>query len=314
MGYKYIFGPVASRRLGVSLGIDLLPYKTCTLDCIYCECGKTTDLRIERENFVDYNDVLKEIDEFLKNNDFPDAITFSGSGEPTLYKDFGILASKIKEKYKNIKICLLTNTTLFNLKEVREGAKVFDIVLPSLDAVLEDEFNKINKPHKEIKLENIINGLKEFKKEYKGEIWLEIFFAKGVNDSKMHVDKLYKVVKEIFPYKVQLNSLDRPPAYEGVESVSKEFLENIVRNWKDLNVEIISRYKTRESISDYSRNLEELILNALKIRPYTFEDLQTIFNKDKTTLNKYIDLLESEKKIKAVIIENKIFYKLNESN
>lgn len=310
--YKFIFGPVASRRLGISLGVDLLPYKTCSLDCIYCECGKTTNLTINRENFFDFNEVLNELEDFLNNNHKPDVITFSGSGEPTLYKDFGILAKEIKNKFEDTKLCLLTNSTLFYIKEVREQALNFDIVLPSLDAATNEDFYKINRPHKDLKLDDIINGLILFRKEFKGEIWLEIFLAKNVNDSNENLENLYNAIKKILPDKIQLNTLDRPPAYEGVESVEKEFLEKIVQKWNDFNVEIISRYKKRENIKEYSEAFEHLILNLLKRRPMTVDDLHYVFNIDKKIINKYLDILESEKKIKTIILDGKVFVTIRE--
>ncbi|MCX8058022.1 MAG: radical SAM protein [Spirochaetes bacterium] len=309
--YKYIFGPVLSRRLGISLGIDLLPYKTCSLDCIYCECGKTTNLTVKRENYYNLNEVFEEVKDFMLNNDEPDFITFSGSGEPTLFKDFGLLADMIKNEFPKVKLCLLTNSTFFSLEEVREGAKKFDIVLPSLDAATDEDFYKINRPHKDLNLKDIIDGLIKFRKEFSGKIWLEVFFAKNVNDNEENINQLYYYIKLISPDRVQLNTLDRPPAYEGVEVVDKIFLENLIERWKDLNVEIISRYKKRNNIKDYSEAFEHLLLNSLKRRPLTIEDLENIFHIDKKTINKYLDVLENEKKIKSIIIDGKIFISYN---
>lgn len=307
MHYKHIFGPVPSRRLGVSLGIDVIPFKTCSFNCSYCECGLTTNLTIKRESFFDYKEILQEIINFMQNNEKPDYITYSGSGEPTLYKDFGILTKEIKEKYPDQKIALLTNSSLFYLEEVREDANLCDLVLPSLDAASNLEFLKLDRPHPKLKLDKIIDGLIEFRKIYSGLIYLEVFFAKGINDTQNNINALYETIKEINPDKVQLNTLDRPPAESFVEAVSKEFLESIVELWKDLDVEIISRFKSRKEIKSYNNNVEDLIIETIHRRPVTLNDLSSITGLPVVEINKYLDVLEKEKIIQSKIINNNVF-------
>lgn len=304
---KYVFGPVPSRRLGISLGVDIIPFKTCTLDCIYCECGKTTELTIERKHFVDPTMVLEQIKKVITEEKYIDYITFSGSGEPTLNIDIGLIIAGIK-KMTAIPVAVLTNGTLLYLEEVRRDLRQADIVLPSLDAVSPAVFSKINRPHKDLDIDRIIQGLIDFRKEYHGKIWLEVFIAKGINDTPDELEKIYQVVKQINPDKVQLNSLDRPPAYEGVKAVDIQILEGLVNEWKDLNVEIITRIKKREEIVSFSKNMENSILNTIKRRPLTLEDLETLTGKNRLELLKYIDILEKEKKIKAQVTGDKIFY------
>ncbi len=306
---RHIFGPVPSRRLGISLGVDIIPYKTCTLDCVYCECGKTTDLRIERKRFVDPKIILDEMKEAVSGDKGIEYITFSGSGEPTLHKDIGGIIRGTKG-ITDIPIAVLTNGTLLYLKEVQQDLMQADVVLPSLDAVTPPVFSKINRPHKGLSIDLIIDGLITFRNEYSGEIWLEVFIAKEINDSGEELDKLYQTIKKIKPDKVQLNSLDRPPTVDNIQQVEIKTLENIVEKWRDLpvEVEIIKRIRKRDEIASFSKNLENNILNTINRRPLTIEDLEALTSKNKVELFKYIDVLEKEKKIQTQIVGDKIFY------
>ena len=304
---KHVFGPVASRRLGISLGIDIIPYKTCSLDCIYCECGRTTDLTIQRKHYIEPQIILDEIKEIIAAEKHIEYITFSGSGEPTLNKDIGKIILAIKAM-TSIPIAVLTNGTLLFLKEVRDEIIDADVVLPSLDAVSAGIFSRINRPHPQLNIDSIIQGLVDFRKEFKGEIWLEVFIAKGINDSDEELAKLYRTVKKIQPHRVQLNSLDRPPAVEGIQPADMETLERIMDQWGDLTVEIIKRIRQREEIASFSFNLENNILNTIKRRPLTIDDLETLTGKNRLEIFKYIDVLEKEKKVFPKIVGDKIFY------
>lgn len=304
---RHTFGPVPSRRLGISLGVDIIPYKTCTLDCVYCECGKTTDLRVKRKRFVDPVAVLEEIKEVVSGDQLIEYITFSGSGEPTLNNDIGDIIREIK-KITDTPVAVLTNGTLFPLKEVRDDLLEADLVLPSLDAVTPSVFSKINHPQNELDIEAIIRGFIDFRDEYRGQIWLEVFIARGINDSDQELEKIYGVIKKIRPDKVQLNSLDRPPAYNNIRPVEISTLESILGKWKDLPIEIIKRIRRRDEIASFSRNLESNILNTIVRRPLTIDDLEALTGKNRLELFKYIDVLEREKKIHTQIIDNKIFF------
>ncbi len=307
MMVKHVFGPVASRRLGISLGVDIIPYKTCSLDCIYCECGRTTDLTIKRKHYIDPQIIPDEIKEIIAAEKHIQYITFSGSGEPTLNKDIGKIILGIKE-LTSIPIAVLTNGTLLYLTEVRDEIINADVVLPSLDAVSPGIFSRINRPHPHLDIDSIIQGLVDFRKEFKGEIWLEVFIAKGINDSDEELAKLYRTVKKIQPHRVQLNSLDRPPAVEGIQPADMETLERIQEQWGDLTVDIIKRIRQREEIASFSFNLESNILNTIKRRPLTIDDLETLTGKNRLEIFKYIDVLEKEKKVSPKIVGDKIFY------
>jgi wyosine [tRNA(Phe)-imidazoG37] synthetase (radical SAM superfamily) len=307
MENKIVFGPVPSRRLGISLGIDIVPFKTCTLNCIYCECGNTNRLTLKRRHFIDVPLLLDQMDETLKNLNHVDYITFSGSGEPTLNKDIGIMISEIKKR-TSIPLAVLTNGTLLFRDDVVGDLLGADVVLPSLDAVSNNVFSKINRPHPELELDKIIRGLIHFRKIYTGQIWLEIFVVKSVNDHDRELSELYRIIKEIGPDKVQLNSLDRPPADPLAQPVEIGALEAIMRKWKDLPVEIVKRIRRREEISAFSKNLESTILNTVTRRPLMIEDLVRLTGKSRLEILKYIDVLEREKKVFPKIVGENIFY------
>ncbi|MCR4422350.1 MAG: radical SAM protein [Spirochaetales bacterium] len=310
MAYTYIFGPVPSRRLGISLGIDLLPFKTCSFNCIYCECGRTTQYLNERKEFFPVENIFSEISDYLSNNEYPDFLTFSGSGEPTLYSKLGELISMCKTGFPEIKVAILTNSSLLYREDVRNECSLADVVLPSLDSARVESFLKLDRPFEKDKLNLIIYGLIEFRKMYEKEIWLEVFFAQGINDSLEDLNALHDAIIKIKPDLIQLNTLDRPPTESFTKPVSKKFLEDVAKRWNDLPVEIISRYKNRDEIENYSKEFELQLLSALKRRPLTRSDLTYVFNKPMVEIAKYLDILEFEKKIKNVILNKKIFIQI----
>jgi wyosine [tRNA(Phe)-imidazoG37] synthetase (radical SAM superfamily) len=195
--YKYIFGPVPSRRLGMSLGVDLVPHKVCSLDCVYCECGPTTKLTIDRKEYIPFEKVRRELEHYFAINPEPDYITFSGSGEPALNSRIGDVLHFIKENKPDVPVAVLTNGTLFSDKQVRDELLDADVVLPSLDAASELSFCKINRPHHELNVGDYLKGLYDFRNEYKGKIWLEVLIIPGYNDSKENLILLKKAFLKI---------------------------------------------------------------------------------------------------------------------
>jgi len=302
---KYIFGPVPSRRLGVSLGIDLIPFKTCSLDCLYCECGKTNNFTLKREAFVSAETIIEELKPYLDKNKI-DHITFSGAGEPTLNSEIGKIINKIKD-LTDIPVAVLTNSTLFTKNEVRKDLLNADIILPSLDAVSKDIFTKINRPLDGVDINKIIDGLIKFRYEFSGKIWLEIFIVNGINDSDKELLKIYKTILKINPDKVQLNTLDRPPAFKNIISADMDLLLRLKTEWNLLPVEIIKRVGKRSEILSYSKNLENNILNLIMHSPINIEELIKLTGKNKEELYKYIDILIKEKKIMEKVLWGKIF-------
>jgi len=219
MNYKYLVGPIISRRLGVSLGIDLIPSKTCSFDCLYCEITKTNNKTIERKEYINADKILLELTDYLNSGKkTPDYITFSGSGEPTLNSKLGYIIKKIK-KITDIPVAVITNSSIINRKDVRDELINADLIIPSLDAVTDSVFKKIDLPHKDIKINDIIKGLIELRKEYEGQIWLEVLVLKNYNDSIEEIKKIAEVAKKIKPNKIQINTLDRAPAYSGAQRV-----------------------------------------------------------------------------------------------
>ncbi|MDZ7859345.1 MAG: radical SAM protein [Candidatus Krumholzibacteriota bacterium] len=308
--YSYLFGPVPSRRLGMSLGVDLVPHKVCSLNCVYCECGRTTKLTAERKEYVLYDKVTVELRDFLKNNPLPDYITFSGSGEPALNCRIGDILRFIKSNWNNIPVAVLTNGTLFYQKNVREELLPADLVLPSLDAASEEVFRRINRPLKSLSIHDCIEGLIDFRKEYRGEIWLEVLIIPGYNDSEDELKLLRKAFEKIKPDRVQLNTLDRPGAVTGLKPAPREQLELISDFWKLDNVEIIAKPIERKEKKSYRPDTESAILETIRRRPCTLKDLSEILGLHINEVNKYLDVLEGEGRIETVEQQRGAFYKL----
>ncbi|HXK49353.1 MAG TPA: radical SAM protein [Clostridiales bacterium] len=308
--YKHIFGPVPSRRLGVSLGIDLVPHKVCSLNCVYCECGKTTDLTVERIEYVPYGEVISELDRFMSENPKPDYITFSGSGEPTLNSRIGDIVSYIKNKYPDVSLALLTNGTLLSDPEVRKEIIACDLVLPSFDAATETAFDKINRPSELIGLEQYLNGIIEFRKEFKGKIWLEVFILPGYNDSPEDLSAMKEAILRIRPDSVQLNTLDRPGTVEGLKAEPGEMLKKIAEDWGLNNVEIIARPSARKDERSFNKDTESAILQTISRRPCTIEDLMSILGLHENEINKYLSVLEGDGRIITERLERGVFYKV----
>jgi len=304
---RHIFGPVPSRRLGISLGVDIIPFKTCSLDCLYCECGRTNHLTIERRRFTDPAVILAELKAALAAIAHLDFITFSGSGEPTLNSDLGRLIRKIK-KLTSIPVAVLTNGTLLYLAEVRHDLLAADLVLPSLDAASMTGFQRLNQPHSGLDIARVIAGLARFRTQYRGQIWLEVFIVAAINDNAAELAALRRAIGRIKPDRVQLNTIDRPPACAEIRAASWETLEKIQRQWHDLPVEIIKRTGSREEIRLFSLNLEHNLLNTIRRRPLTLDDLVVLTGLEKSELQRYLDVLEKEGHIASRISGNKIFY------
>ena len=227
---KYIYGPVKSRRLGPSLGITLTPYKICSFNCVYCQLGRTPAPTRERKEYVKIEDVLEELRLWLVNNPASSKelcyITISGSGEPTLNLKIGELIRRIKQ-ITPVPVAVITNSSLMDDLSVRQALLEASLIVPSLDAATQEVFEKIDRPHPQIKLENIIEGLVNLRKEFRGKIWLEVMLASGINDDLRQIKKLKEIIERINPDKIQLNSPVRTTAEPNVLPVNKGKLEKI---------------------------------------------------------------------------------------
>lgn len=310
MRYKHLFGPVPSRRLGLSLGIDPIPYKTCSFDCIYCECGATTDLTKERKEYIPTDEIIAELNSFLSTKPILDYITFSGSGEPTLNIGVGKIISFLKKTYPQYKVAMLTNSSLFSDPEVRKELLQADVIMPSLDAVSEEVFKKINRPAQGIGIDEVLTGLIEFRKEFHGKIWLEIFVIPGINDSNSEIKKFHDILRKIKPDLIQLNALDRPGTEDWVVVAGGDVLQKIKDKFTGLPVVMISNYQKREKVKSYDLVIEDTILSTISRRPCTGDDLSEILDIHLAELNKYLDTLYDKGKIETIKKQRGIFFKV----
>jgi len=308
--YKYLFGPVPSRRLGMSLRVDLVPKKVCSLDCVYCEVGSTTKLTTERKEYILYDKVIHELEHYFANNPNPDYITFSGAGEPTLNSRIGDVLQFIKQKKPDIPVAVLTNGTLLYDKKVRKELMDANVVLPSLDAATEITFQKINCPAPQLTAKKYIQGLVDFRNGFTGQIWLEVFIIPGYNDDVEDLKTLKSAFERIQPDQIQINTLDRPGTVADIQAASREDLKKIVDYWKLDNVKIIAAAPERKNIQSYRKDAETAIIETIKRRPCTLDDLAQILGLHINEINKYLDVLETEDKIKSVQLEMRLFYKI----
>lgn len=267
---KYLYGPVPSRRLGASLGIDIVPYKVCSYDCIYCQLGRTTRLSRIQEVLVDTNEIMHELEDWLKSEQKADYITFAGSGEPTLNSDLGKMISATKQ-LTDIPIAVITNGSLFSNPSAMDAVLEADLLIPSLDAGCEDTFLKINRPQKDLTFDNVVNGLIALSKCCLNEIWLEVMLVSGVNDSDLELSMMRDIICQMAPDKVQINTVDRPSRSGIVDSVSSDTLHKAAQILYS-NCEIIThdlKIPTLES----SCACEEDVINLLQRRPCKLNDI-----------------------------------------
>lgn len=309
MEYRYIFGPVPSRRLGISLGVDLIPPKTCSYNCIYCESGKTTNLTVERREYVPLNNVLKELDGVLKTHPRLDFVTYSGSGEPTLYSRISEVTRFVKENYPEYKTALLTNGSLFHDEKVRRDCLDIDVVIPSLDCAGETEFKKVDRPHHSLSAAVVNEGIAKFRTEYTGQIWLEIFIVPGINDTDEEIGRINDWIAKIRPDKIQLNTLDRPGAVDWIRPADDIRMQEIAGKLRHDNIEIAGKPATRSSNKAYSGDISDVILRTVRRRPCTLDDIVKITGLHMNEVNKYLGVLVAEGKITEARGERGVFYR-----
>jgi wyosine [tRNA(Phe)-imidazoG37] synthetase (radical SAM superfamily) len=303
---KYIFGPVPSRRLGRSLGVDLVPYKTCTFDCIYCDLGRTIRKTTSRQSYVIPEEIQGELELTLSVLEKkPDYITLSGSGEPTLNTNIGEIIERIKE-ITSIPVAVLTNSSLLSLNEVRRDLSNADVVLPSLDTVSPTLFEYINRPDTSLRIEEIMSGLIQFRKEYRGHIWLEIVFCRGVNDGKKEIDNLKEIIERIKPDRVQLNTPVRPPAEDFVFPLTLGQLEEI-REKLGNKAEIIPEFSAPLG-EEFNSVKDTEILNLIKRRPCTTEDISKALGLRMDEVMKHLDHLTKKGTIRYRMYEDRCYY------
>ncbi len=273
MIHKHIFGPVLSRRLGLSLGIDLIPFKTCSYDCAYCECGHTTDKTVTRQDFFPVDEVIAELRGVLASCPHLDTITLAGSGEPTLASSLGPVIAFVKRDYPEYLMSVLTNGSLLTSRDVQDELLPADRVIPTLTSVSQQTYERIHNPHPSLKIAAIITGMVQFRERYEGVIWLEVFVIPGLNTTDAELAGLKEAIDRIDPDRVQLNTLYRPAADGWVEAASGAELEAVRRSLGRPGIEITGQRHPVSPAAQANTGSADLIRATLCRRPSTVEDL-----------------------------------------
>jgi wyosine [tRNA(Phe)-imidazoG37] synthetase (radical SAM superfamily) len=301
----YVFGPVASRRLGRSLGIDLVPFKTCSYNCIYCQLGPTTNLTVERRDWVPFDQILEEARRKIPSAAGVDCITFSGSGEPTLHSRIGEIIHELK-RLTSIPVAVLTNGSLLWRADVQDDLLEADLVIPSLDAPDAGLFRYVNRPHPELAFDTMVDGLVRFRERYRGKIWLEVFLLAGITGLESEVKRIAALAGRIRPDRVQMMTATRPAPMGFVEPVSEEELRGFVRLFDvpAMAVPALSRL-ARNVLSETSR---DEILSLLARRPCTIQDIAAGLGIPATEAEKYVADLDAHGRLVRKRSKGRIYY------
>jgi len=302
-----VFGPVPSRRLGRSLGIDLVPFKTCSYDCIYCQLGRTTLKTTERREWVPLDAVLEQVKQKLASQ--PDYITLSGSGEPTLFSRIGELIARIKDM-TDIPVAVLTNGSLLWQKALRDDLQQADLVIPSLDAGDERMFQYVNRPAPELSFDQLVEGLVTFRQEYDGQYWLEVFLLGGVTGIQAEVEAIGRVVQRIGPNRVQLNTVSRPPAEDFAYSVPPDEIARLASLIAE-NAEVVADYRhVHEQLAFAARG--EDVMSLLRRRPCTIEDIASGLGMHRNEAVKYVEQFLAEGRLGGKKRNHRTYYVVKE--
>jgi len=304
--YKTLFGPVASRRLGVSLGVDLVNHKTCNLDCVYCECGATTHLTMNRQEYVPVDRVKDELTAYLSRGEKIDYITFSGSGEPTLNDGIGDVIQFLKTDHPQYNLALLTNSTLLDRPAFRRQLKDVDVVMASLDAASQAHFKQINRPHPELDLNSIIDGIAAFRRMFAGRLLIEFFVVKGCNDSVTALKRMKSILDRIDADGLLLNTLDRPATEDWVQPIGPNQLKDISVFLED--ADIINYQPVQPKRAVRHTDLLTRLVSTVRRRPCTIEDVSQIMGLDVETLQPALDQLVASNQLIMKQMDRGLFY------
>ncbi len=306
--YKHLYGPVPSRRLGRSLGIDLVPPKICTYDCVYCQIGQTAKRRLVRKEYIPREEVLAEVRTFLEEASSPiDHLSLSGSGEPTLHSGIRWIIGEIK-KISTIPMAVITNGSLLYRKEVREDLLQADVVLPSLDAVSPEVFQKINRPHPQIPVGKVIEGLVKFRSVFRGKIWLEILFCRGINDQAEEIEKMKEAIDRIQPDRIDLNTVVRPPAEKWAVPLSQTELEKIRAFFGERAI-VIPEFD-RHPLSVPESEVRERIVSILGRRPLSLADLSMWMKIPPQELETHLNPLIQAGKVRSRAFGDAVYFEI----
>jgi len=302
--YKYIFGPVPSRRFGRSLGVDLTPFKTCSQNCIYCQLGQTTRRTLIRDEYHPLSEVICELKNWIESGAEADYITLSGSGEPTLHTGFGSILAYIKGNSK-IPTAVLTNATLLNQADVRDSACLADVVKVTLSAFDQNSYEWVNRPHPELRFEQLIEGQKALRAQFQGELWMEVFLVNGINSSSTAVEKMAAIAAEIRPDRIHLNTAVRPPAEEFAASVPLDRLASLADMFRP-RAEVITHFKG--SAPDRRISSPAAIYAMLKRRPCTADDIAAAIGLHLNEALKHLGHLLKEERVRVIRHRNAVYY------
>ena len=300
---KHIFGPVPSRRLGRSLGVDLVPFKTCSYDCIYCQLGPTTNKTVERREWVPLDEVLAELKDKLATQ--PDYITLSGSGEPTLFSRLDELIAGIRSMTK-VPIAVLTNGSLLWQENVLHQLMDAHLVIPSLDAGHASMFHTVNRPHESISFDRMLNGLIDFRQKYYGDYWLEVFLLAGHTAVDSELGKIAQCVRGIKPDRVQLNTATRPTAEDYAVMVDRKQLGDLAAQFEPL-AEVIADYRGVHAQGEFQAGRES-VLEMIQRRPCSLDDIANGLNMHRNAVVKYIEELDASGVLQKRYSAGKTFY------
>jgi wyosine [tRNA(Phe)-imidazoG37] synthetase (radical SAM superfamily) len=302
---RYVYGPVPSRRLGRSLGIDLIPYKTCSYDCIYCQLGRTVEKTLTQKEYVPLEAVLSETAERLAENVEPEYITLAGSGEPTLYSRLDELIAGIR-RLTRTPIAVLTNGSLLWIPKVRRGLLEADVVIPSLDAGSQDVFQRVNRPHPDLHFGVILSGMASFRQEFGRQIWLEVFLLKHFTEDVAQVRTIAKLAEILEPDRIQLNTVLRPPAEKHALAVDLATMRSLAALFGD-RAEVISDTPASEYVAAAEAG-EATIMGLLRRRPCTIQDVSRSLGIPVAEAAKRLEILEIDEEIIIRRRAGNIFY------
>jgi len=304
--WKYLYGPVPSRRLGRSLGIDLIPYKICTYDCIYCQLGRTTKHTHQPDEYADTAQDLAEVGEWVKQGGQADYLTFSGSGEPTLHARIGEMIEAV-QAMTDIPIVVLTNGSLLWQEQLREEVCRADLLIPSVDAATPGAFTAVNRPVPGLQVDQVIEGLRRTQAECDSKIWLEVMLVEGYNDSLKELEALREAIDEIKPDRVQINTVVRPPAEAAAQALSAEGLQEAHRILGPL-AEVIAPLDARKLMASERQHTETEVIELLRRRPCTLDDIAAGLSMHRNEAIKYIDAMLAREEITIIQRDQKTFY------
>lgn len=305
--FRHVYGPVPSRRLGRSLGVDAITFKSCPFDCVYCQLGRTTSHTLERREYVPAAEILDEVRRKLENGDKPQYVSFAGSGEPTLHSGLGAIIRGIKAM-TDVPVVVFTNGSLLWRPDVRDDLLAADVVIPSLDGGDAALLEKVNRPHPDLDFDRIVEGLVAFRDAFKGQIWLEVMLLGGVSDDDAAVDAIARHAARIRPDKIQINSVCRPPAEAWALPVAAPRLLEIQARFPG-TVEIIAEHLDDMAHAAFRTRIREGdILALIERRPCTAAGAGAGLGIHATEALKHLEMLVADKKAVTQIIEGQVFY------